>query len=94
MKEYLAPGLFIALFFLAFMLHSFLPLLIGVPLLVLFWSQKKEPEQPYYIPSTQKQTPAAHTPYQDTVPAAPKESPRWDHEQPMAQYPEQLPPMS
>jgi energy-converting hydrogenase Eha subunit F len=74
------------------MVHSFWPLLIGIPLLVLFWQQqKKEPEQPYYMPTTQKQTPAAHAPYQDTVP---KESPRWDNEQPMAQYPEQLPPMS
>ena len=94
MKEYLASGLFIALFFFAFILHSFWPLLVGVPLLVLFWSQKKEPEQSYYVPSTQIQTPAAHTPYQETAPAAPKESPRWDNEQPIAQYPEQLLPMS
>jgi hypothetical protein len=91
MKEYFAPGMFIALFFLAFMLHSFWLLLIGVPLLVLSWSQKKEPEQPYYVPSSQNQTPAASTPYHEAVPKA---SPRWDHEQPIAQYPEQLPPMA
>jgi hypothetical protein len=97
MKEYLAPGACIALFFIAFMAHSFWPFLIGVPLLVLFWSQKKEseqPEHPYYVPSSQNQTSAAHIPYQDTAPAAPKESPRWEQEQPMAQYPEQLPPMA
>ena|SRR5260370_3775742 len=81
------------LFFLAFQVHSFLPILIGIPLLVLFM-QKKKPEQ-YYVPSSQdEQTPPTPTLYPHALPARPKESPRWDDEQPVANYPQQLPPMS
>jgi hypothetical protein len=78
MKDYLAPGVLVLLFFLAFVLHSIWPLLLIIPL-ILLWLKKK-PEQPYYVPSSQNQD------------AVPKEAPRWDNEQPQAQYPEQPPP--
>lgn len=77
-KDYIAPGILVVVFLLAFLIHSFWPLLLIIPL-VLIWSRKKD--QPYYVPPSQ----------QDSTP---KEALASEWEQPMAHYPEQMPPMS
>lgn len=79
------------LFILAFVLHTFVPILLIVPLFFIAM-RKKTPEQYYVPPSSNEQ--AASTISSDSSPARPKDTPRWEYDQPMAEYPEQMPPMS
>ncbi len=76
------------LFFLAFMLHSFLPILLIVPLIIL--SMRKEKPEQYSTPPVADRASASHTP---SPSAEPKETSPWENEQPIIHYPEQLPPM-
>ena len=93
--SWLVVGAGCALFFLAFLVHSFWPILLIVPLALIYMSRKKKPEssEQYYVPSSREhQASTFRARYSE---AAPKEVSPAEYEQPMAQYPEQqMPPMS
>jgi len=92
LASWLVIGAGCALFFLSFLVHSFVPILLIVPLAFIYMARKKKPEQ-YYVPSSREhQASTSRARYSE---AAPKEVSPAEYEQPMAQYPEQqMPPMS
>jgi hypothetical protein len=93
LASWLVVGAGCALFFLAFLVHSFVPILLIVPLALIYMARKKKPEQQqYYVPSREHQASTSRARYSEAVP---KEVSPAEYEQPMAQYPEQqMPPMS